>query len=379
MTRKVCVVTGSRADYGLLSPVMHNINQSEKLELQLIVTTMHLSGVFGNTYSEIEKDGFHIDEKIENLLDADKPSAKVKSSALAQILLSDTFSRLQPDIVLLLGDRFEAHAAATCALLMNIPIAHIHGGEKTLGAIDEQLRHSITKMSNIHFTSTSEYRERVIQMGESPESVFCVGAPGLDNILNIKLLEKKELEKAIQWKIKPKTALFTYHPETVYQTGADDIDMILEQLDESDLNVLFTYSNADSGGQKINNAINQAVSRKPEKFHVIDNLGQLRYLSVMNYVDVIIGNSSSGIIEAASFKKPVINIGKRQSGRLQSGNIINCSALSLSNAIKESQSKHFKQKCHRVKNIYGDGRSSQKIVHYLETLPFESNKRFYDL
>ena len=218
--RKICVVTGTRSEYGIFYPILKKIQSSTKLKLQLIATTAHLSSEFGLTYKQIEKDGFSINEKIDNLLSSDTKSSIAKSTGLATILLSDSFIRLQPDVVLLLGDRYETHAAATTAMLMNIPIAHIHGGEITEGAVDEKIRHSITKMSSLHFTSTNEYRNRVIQMGESPEAVFAVGAPGIDNIVNMKLLSKSELESELGWKIKKPTALFTYHSETLSNDGA---------------------------------------------------------------------------------------------------------------------------------------------------------------
>lgn len=379
MKRKVCVVTGTRAEYGLFNPIMRKIQTSGLLELQLVVTTMHLSDEFGLTYEQIESDGFRIDEKVENLLASDSKTAIVKSSGLAMILLSDVFFRLQPDIVLLLGDRFETLAAAATAMLMNIPIGHIHGGELTEGAVDEQIRHSITKMAYLHFTSTQEYRQRVIQLGESPDRVFYTGAPGLDNIANLNFLDKEALEKELQWNIVTPTALFSFHPETLTTVDVKtQIKKILHMLAYSDINVLFTYANADGGGKTINRAIGQFVAKNKDKYHVEKNLGQLKYLSAMKYVDFLIGNTSSGIIEAASFHKPVINIGNRQQGRLQSGNIINCDIDDLETAIRQALTSDFIEQCNQVVNIYGNGNTSEQIVRQLELQPLSCIKRFHN-
>jgi len=334
MKRKVCVVTGARSEYGLFYPILCRIQASKYLELQLVATTMHLSDEFGLTYRKIEADGFSIDEKIENLLSSNGKTAIAKSTGMATILLSDAFVRLQPDIVLLLGDRFETHAAATTAMLMHIPIAHIHGGEVTEGAIDDQIRHSITKMASLHFTSTEEYRNRVIQLGEQPTTVFCTGAPGIDNILHMELLDKQSLEKQIEWKITSPTALFTFHSETLSNIDITvQIERVLQAIKGSGVNVLFTYANADNGGKIINTAIEHFAAQDKGKYRVIKSLGQLKYLSALKFIDFLIGNTSSGIIEAASFQKPVINIGNRQKGRLQSGNVIDCNINTVESAI----------------------------------------------
>jgi UDP-hydrolysing UDP-N-acetyl-D-glucosamine 2-epimerase len=379
MRRKICVVTGTRAEYGLFFPIMKKIQASDYLELQIVATTMHFSEEFGNTYKQIEEDGFLINEKIENLLSSDTKSSVAKSTGLATILLSDAFSRIEPDVVLLLGDRFETHAAATTAMLMNIPIAHIHGGEITEGAVDEKIRHSITKMSNLHFTSTEEYRDRVIQMGEQPESVFSVGAPGLDNIANMEFLSRYELENSLNWKIDKPTALFTYHPETLSTNDVKkEIRKILSAIKNSAINVLFTYANSDDGGRTINNEIEKFALRDKAKYLVVKNLGQLKYLSAMKHLDVVIGNTSSGIIEAASFFKPVVNIGNRQLGRLQSKNIINCAIESIEQSINKSITKNFLSICHNVVNIYGDGASAEKIVKVLAKKSLTITKKFID-
>jgi len=378
--RKVCVVTGTRAEYGLFYPIMKKIQTSKSLELQLVATTMHLSEEFGNTYKQIEQDGFIIDEKIENLLTSDSKSAVAKSTALATLLLSDTFNRLQPDLVLLLGDRYETLAAATTAMLMNIPIAHIHGGEITEGAVDEQIRHAITKMSYLHFASTETYRKRIIQMGENSSRVFTTGAPGIDNIVSLKLLSKKELEENLEWKFGTQTALFTYHPVTLNSSNVlDEIDEIFMSIEKSPLSILFTYANADDNGRIINQKIEALCQTDPTKYKVVKSLGQLRYLSAMKYVDLLIGNTSSGIIEAASFNKPVINIGDRQKGRLQSGNVMDCDIPTLPSTLKDAISHEFIQKCASTTNIYGDGQASKMIVDILSSIELSVVKKFVDM
>lgn len=378
--RKICAVTGTRAEYGLFYPIMKKIQNSNELELQLIATTMHLSEEFGSTYKQIEKDGFTINEKIENLLASDTKSSIAKSTGLATILLSDAFNKLQPDIVLLLGDRYETHAAATTAMLMNIPIAHIHGGEITEGAVDEQIRHSITKMSYLHFASTEKYRQRIIQMGEDPSRIFTSGAPGIDNIINLELLPKTKLENNLNWKFGKNSALFTYHPVTLDNSNIEDeIDHIFSVLKQTSLNILFTYANADDSGRVINQKIEIFCQENPSKYKVVKNLGQLRYLSAMKYVDLLIGNTSSGIIEAASFQKPVVNIGDRQKGRLQSGNVIDCSIEILGTAIEQALSDDFQDSCKICKNIYGNGHTSDTIVDVLSNAEVSVVKKFLDM
>ena len=378
--RKVCVVTGTRAEYGLLYPVLKEIQARKELSLQLVATTAHLSNEFGLTYKQIEKDGFNIDEKIDNLLSSDTKSSIAKSTGLATMLLADSFEKLDPDVVLLLGDRFETHAAATTALLINIPIAHIHGGEITEGAVDEQIRHSITKMSQLHFCSTEAYRQRVIQMGEDPSKVFNTGAPGIDNIVNLDLLSKDDLEKQLDWKFTQKCALFTYHPVTLTNDDLKkDLSIIFDVLVDSEISVLFTYANADSGGRIINKKIEEFCKLDPNKYKVVKSLGQLRYLSAMKHVDLLIGNTSSGIIEAASFDKPVVNIGDRQSGRLKGINVIDCKIKDLSKSIELALSSGFTINCQNQQNIYGTGNASISIVNELISQPLSVVKKFVDI
>ena len=377
--RKICVVTGSRAEYGLFYPILIKIQESNKLKLQLISTSSHHSTEYGLTYKQIENDGFNIDDKIENLFLTEARSSIVKSTGIATSLLSDSFDRLQPDIVLLLGDRYETHAAATAAMLMNIPIAHIHGGEITEGAVDEQIRHSITKMSYLHFCATETYRKRVIQMGEDPARVFNTGAPGIDNIINLKLLTKSKLEKELNWKLTSKSALFTYHPVTLEESDIEiDLEAILSVLETFSFNILYTYANADSGGRIINQKIEEFCKIQPSKYKVVKSLGQVKYLSAMKYVNLLIGNSSSGIIEAASFKKPVINIGDRQKGRLRGKNVIDCNLNSLQDSIKLALSSSFRNNIKNMNNIYGIGAAADIILDKLINEPISVIKKFRD-
>jgi len=380
MSRKVCVVTGSRAEYGLLYPILKEIKKYRELSLQLVATTMHLSNEFGLTYRYIEKDGFKIDEKIDSLSQLDSNTSMAKSSGTTTTLLADCFERLNPDIVLLLGDRFETHAAATTALLMNIPIAHIHGGEVTQGAVDEQLRHAITKMSYLHFCSTEVYRQRIIQMGEDSSRVINVGAPGIDNIVNADLLDKANLSKKLDWRLPKKYAIFTYHPTTLEDSDLKrDLDSIFDTFLKSDIGVLFTYANADFGGKTINNSIEDFCKLDTNKYKVVKSLGQLRYLSAMKHANLLIGNTSSGIIEAASFYKPVVNIGNRQLGRLRGINIIDCTIQELHRSIMLALSNDFIIKCQSQQNIYGVGNASKHIVQELIKQPLSVVKKFIDI
>jgi GDP/UDP-N,N'-diacetylbacillosamine 2-epimerase (hydrolysing) len=379
INRKICVVTGSRAEYGLFYPILIKIQESTKLDLQLVTTSSHHSIEFGLTYKQIEDDGFFIDEKIKNLCLSDSKSSIVKSAAKATSLLSDSFERLKPDVVLLLGDRYETHSAASTAMLMNIPIAHIHGGEITEGAVDEQIRHSITKMSYLHFCSTEAYRQRVIQMGENPMRVFNSGAPGIDNISNLQLLTKLQLEQELDWKFSSKCVLFTYHPVTLEETDIEsDLGSIFNILTTFSFNILFTYANADSGGRIINQNIEKFCKNNLKKYKVVKSLGQVKYLSAMKYVDLLIGNSSSGIIEAASFKKPVINIGDRQKGRLKGKNVIDCNLERLKESITLAFSDDFRKKINNINNIYGVGGTADIIIDKLINEPLSVIKKFRD-
>ncbi|MEY8414985.1 UDP-N-acetylglucosamine 2-epimerase [Tissierella praeacuta] len=385
--KKICVVTGTRAEYGLFRPLIKRIKEDDELQLQLIVTGMHLSPEFGLTYKEIEEDGFIIDEKVEMLLSSDTPVGISKSIGLAMIGFTDAFERLKPDMVVVLGDRYEIFAAASTAMISRIPIAHIHGGETTEGLIDEAIRHSITKMSYLHFTSTEEYRQRVIQLGEEPNRIFNVGAIGIESIKKLKLLKKDALENSINFKFGLKNALVTFHPVTLEDgTSKEQFQELLNALDRfSYLKIIFTKSNSDTNGRIINSMIDEYVEKNKQKAIAFTSMGQLRYLSAMKYVDLVIGNSSSGIIEAPSFNVPTINIGDRQKGRIQGETIIDCATVEneIYKAIKLGLSDDFKQTIKSVINPYGEGNTSYLIVQRIKQSFFLDSinikKKFFDL
>ncbi|MGE5351527.1 MAG: UDP-N-acetylglucosamine 2-epimerase [Ignavibacteriales bacterium] len=384
--RKICVVTTSRADYGLLYWLMKEIQNDEKLELQIIVSGMHLSPEFGLTYKLIEKDGFYINKKIHMLLSSDEDKAAIKAIGAGCFGYSDALEDLNPEILVLLGDRFELLSAAVSALLLKIPIAHIHGGETSQGAVDEAIRHSITKMSFMHFPATEEYRWRILQMGENPGNVFCFGAPGLDHIYKTNLLGRKELSEFLNFDLSGKVALATYHPVTLENnTAAEQIANILAVLEQTDLKVIFTKSNADSAGRLINQMIQEFCLANPSKYKFFDNLGQVGYLSCLKNLDLVIGNSSSGLTEAPSFRIPVINIGDRQKGRTKAENILDSenTVESIVKSIHYAFSATFLNKCKNTINPYGkydDGNISQRIKETLKniTITGESLKKVFN-
>ena len=384
--KKICVITGTRAEYGLLRPLINRIKEDKDLKLQLIATGMHLSPEFGLTYKEIEEDGFIIDEKIEILLSSDTSRGISKSMGLAMIGFADAFARLKPDIVVVLGDRYEIFAAASTAMVSRIPIAHIHGGETTEGAFDEAFRHSITKMSYLHFTSTEEYKNRVIQLGEDPDRVFNVGAIGIESIKTLKLLGKEELEGSINFKLDKKFIVITFHPVTLEEnTSKEQFGELLLALDKlQDTKFIFTKANSDTDGRIINKMIDDYVNKNKEKSVAFTSMGQLRYLSALQYTDLVIGNSSSGIVEVPSFNIPTINIGDRQKGRTQSDTVINCEPTidSIIEAINFGFSDEFRKKIRRSKNIYGDGNVTGRILYVIKDSlgkGIDIKKKFYDL
>ena len=387
MKKKACVVTGTRADYGLLRPLIERINNDNELELQLLATGMHLSPEFGLTYKEIEDDGYRIDEKVEILLSSDTPVGISKSMGLAMIGFAEAFERLKPNMVVVLGDRYEMFSAASAAVVARIPIAHIHGGETTEGAFDEAFRHSITKMSHLHFTSTEVYRKRVIQLGENPSRVFNVGAIGIESIKNLNLLSKDELENSISFKFGKRTALVTFHPVTLENTTSrEQFQELLYALNEfRDLKIIFTKANSDTDGRVINSMIDDYVERNKSNTIAFTSLGQLRYLSSMQYVDLVIGNSSSGIIEAPSFNIPTINIGDRQKGRIQGETIINCNPTKaeIYKAINLGLSDDFNNQIELSKNPYGEGNVTKQIIdsikNFLISETIDIKKKFYDI
>tara|TARA_B100001250_G_scaffold395204_1_gene399875 strand:+ start:1020 stop:2180 length:1161 start_codon:yes stop_codon:yes gene_type:complete len=383
--RKICVVTGTRAEYGLLYWLMRSINDDQKLDLQIIVTGMHLSPEFGLTYMEIEKDGFTINRKIEMLLSADTPSAISKSTGIGLIGFADAYNELNPDIVLLLGDRYEVLAASIAALYAKIPIAHIHGGETTAGAFDEANRHSITKMAWWHFVAADEYEKRVIQLGENPKRIFNVGGMGIDAIQKTRLLPKKVLMDKKGIKFGKKNLLITYHPATLENhTSKKHFQSLLEVMDNlKDVYLIFTMPNADSDGRIIKKMIDEFVLNHKQRAISFISMGRINYLSTLQFIDGVIGNSSSGLIEAPTFRIGTINIGDRQKGRLKAKSIIDCepTKLSIKEAVKTMYSKDFQNILPSIINPYGEGNAVAKIMEVLHStsLPKDQKKEFYDL
>lgn len=384
MKRKVCIITGSRADYGLLNPLMDEVGNAADLALQLVATGTHLSPEFGLTYKEIEHDGFHIDEKIEILLSSDSPVGISKSMGLAMGGFAEAYGRLAPDIIVVLGDRYEIFCAVAAALVGRIPVSHIHGGEITEGVIDDSFRHSITKMSLLHFTSTGEYRERVIQLGEHPDRVFNVGAIGLDNIRKLKLFSKRKLEDDLKFRFNKHNFLITFHPATLENnTSGMQFNGLLNAVDRlKDTNFIFTKANSDTDGRIINKMIDEYVSVNSDKAVAFHSMGQLRYLSAMQFVDAVVGNSSSGIIEAPSFKIGTINIGDRQKGRIRAKSVIDCGPdrKKIESAISRLYSDDFRKALKHVVNPYGDGNTSVRIRKVLKAYNIKDGlkKIFYD-
>ncbi len=383
---KICVVTGTRAEYGLLYWLIKKLLADKYFEVQLCVTGMHLSPEFGLTYKQIEVDKIKIDKKIEMLMSSDSISGISKSIGIGIIGFADAFSELNPDLVLLLGDRFEIFSAATAAMIAKIPIAHCHGGEATEGLIDESIRHSITKMSHIHFTSTEEYRKRVIQLGEQPDKVFNVGALGIENINRLKLLNKADFEKSIGLRLLKYTFLITFHPVTLEKSTAKDhfknLLFVLQKY--SNTSFIFTMPNSDNGGRVIIDLIQEFITNNKAISVAFTSLGQLRYLSAIKHADLVIGNSSSGLIEVPSFKKPTINIGDRQKGRVHGPSVINCkpSKKDISESITYAMSDAFKKILEKSVNPYGEKNSSTQIVKVLKKISVDENllkKGFYNL
>lgn len=385
--KRIGIMTGTRAEYGLLKPLMQEINKDNDLELYLIVSGMHLSLEFGMTYQEIEEDGFEINAKVEMLLSSDSPAGISKSIGLGVIGFADEFQRADLDMLILLGDRYEALSAAICAMVMRIPIAHLHGGELTEGAIDEGIRHSITKMSYLHFTSTEQYRNRVIQLGENPERVFYVGALGVENIKKINLMTKEELERSIHFEIDENTVIVTYHPVTLENNTVEEQFLnLLEVLDRNPkIRMIFTKANADTNGRIVNELIDKYAAQNSERACAFVSLGQKRYLSALKYCRIVIGNSSSGIIEAPSFGKPIINIGDRQKGRICADSVINCgyTQQEIQQAMETALTKEFENKASNCRNPYEKENTAANIISvikdYLLNDKIKLKKGFYDI
>jgi len=380
-------MTGTRAEYGLLKPLMQEINKDNDMELYLIVSGMHLSPEFGMTYQEIEEDGFEINAKVEMLLSSDSPAGISKSIGLGVIGFADEFQRADLDMLILLGDRYEALSAAISAMVMRIPIAHLHGGELTEGAIDEGIRHSITKMSYLHFTSTEQYRNRVIQLGENPERVFYVGALGVENIKKINLMTKEELERSIHFEIDENTVIVTYHPVTLENNTVEEQFLnLLEVLDRNPkIRMIFTKANADTNGRIVNELIDKYAAQNSERACAFVSLGQKRYLSALKYCRIVIGNSSSGIIEAPSFGKPIINIGDRQKGRICADSVINCgyTQQEIQQAMETALTEEFENKASNCRNPYEKENTAANIISvikdYLLNDKIKLKKGFYDI
>lgn len=384
MKRTICVVTGTRAEYGLLRWVMDGLRESPDVELKVIATGMHLAPEFGLTYREIERDGFAIDWKVEMLLSSDTPSGIAKSMGLGLIGFADVLRAVRPDLLVVLGDRFEILSAVVAALVARIPVAHLHGGEITEGAFDDAIRHAITKMSHFHFVAADAYRRRVIQLGEDPERVFVVGGLGIDGIKRLNLLSRPELETRLDFKFGRRNLLVTFHPATLDSASpGDQMRELLSAFDSlEDTHVIFTMPNADTAGRSLFAIVEEYVGTHPNS-RAFTSLGQIGYLSAMREVDAVVGNSSSGLLEAPTFRKPTVNIGDRQSGRLKAHSVIDCAPdrASISAALRKALSTEFTHSIRDAQNPYGDGGASDRIVEIIRDLRLENawKKSFHDI
>lgn len=380
MTNTIAVFTGTRAEYGLLYWLMRDIAADPELELRLIVSGTHLSPEFGLTYQQIEQDGFKIDERIEMLLSSDTSVGVIKSMGVALLGLADALARQQPDVLVILGDRFEALAAAQAAMLQRIPVAHLHGGEITEGAYDDAIRHAITKLSYLHFTAAEPYRQRVIQLGEAPERVFNVGAVGLDHIVKTPLLSMEELQSSLGFTLDSPFFVVTYHPVTLADEPAkESFNALLTALDQyPGHQVILTYPNADDGGRAIIPLLEQYAAANPARVLAIPSLGYRRYLSAVKHCTAVIGNSSSGIIEVPSLGVPTINIGQRQQGRLAAQSVLHCEAngSAITQCIAQALQPMTPD---AYVNPYGAGDASGQIVARLKHFAAPTIKQFHDL
>ncbi|HLP17300.1 MAG TPA: UDP-N-acetylglucosamine 2-epimerase [Bacteroidota bacterium] len=367
---KICVVTGSRAEYGLLSRLMKLIDDDDALTLQIIATNTHLSPEFGLTYKEIENDGFTIAKKVEMLLSSDTANGTTKSTGLATIGFADAYEDLRPDLILVLGDRFEIFAAVTAALFYRIPVAHLHGGEITEGAYDDAMRHAITKMSHLHFTSTEDHRRRVVQLGEDPQNVYTVGAIGIDNLRQMHLLGRAELEKDISFSFGEHCALVTFHPATMeWMPAGEQFANLLRALESvPELRMVFTYPNSDTDGRIIMRMINEFVNNHNERATFVPSLGQLRYFSALQFVEGVIGNSSSGVLEAPCFGIPTVNIGSRQRGRIYADSVINCepSFEDIQQKVRLMLSPEMQRRSREVENPYEKRNTAVEILSVIK-------------
>ena len=383
MRRKVCVITSTRAEYGLLKPVMTLLKSDPEVQFQLVVTGSHLSPTHGMTVKQIEADGFVEDAQVQIDLSDDSSLGVATAMANTTTKMAETLSRLSPDVLLILGDRYEILSCAQAALILGIPIAHIHGGEVTTGAFDDSIRHAITKMSSLHFVAAQDYARRVVQLGEQPSSVFNVGSLGVDLALGCETLDRQELGDALKFQITNPILLVTYHPTTrTSGSTTNEIDEVLAALGKFDFcTIVFTGTNADPGNIEISSKIAGFVTADPKKRSLYDSLGQKNYFSLMKLCDVVIGNSSSGIIEAPAFCVPTVNIGSRQHGRLRADSIIDVTVerQRIQTAIETALSSTWRERCSKTKSIYGSGNCAQRIMDTLKTAELTVNKTFFDL
>ena len=384
--RKICVFTGTRAEYGIMSRLFRLIDNDPDLLLQIIATNMHLSPEFGLTYKEIEADGFHIDKKVEMLLSSDTSNGTIKSMGLALIGFADALEDLKPDLAVILGDRYEMLAAAEACLIHKIPVAHLYGGEITEGAYDDAIRHCITKLSHLHFTSTEEYRNRVVQLGESPEHVQYVGSLGVDNIRNEEIMTLRELEDSLYFKLGEKFLLVTFHPVTMESaTAAEQCDSMLRALEKinSNYQLLFTLPNSDTDGRVIIQKIHDYVSAHPDNAYAITSLGKRRYYSALKYATAVVGNSSSGLVEAPSFHIPTLNVGNRQQGRTRGESVIDVPATyeAIREGLHKALSPEFINLAKNASNPYEKENTLQVIFGTIKYYPLEGliKKHFYDM
>jgi GDP/UDP-N,N'-diacetylbacillosamine 2-epimerase (hydrolysing) len=384
MKKKICVITGSRADYGLLRPLIKKLETSLFFDLQIVVTGSHTSEKHGNTISEIEEDKLFINDIIKTSSISDSPVAISKSLAKGIDKFSVSLDKLKPDLIFVLGDRYEIFAACITAFLLGIPIAHHSGGEVTEGAFDDSIRHSITKMANIHFVSAPEYKKRVVQLGENPKNVYVVGGFGVENINNINLLSKSDLEQKLNFTFNQKTLILTFHSETLdLKNTTQNFYELLAALDlNKDIAIIFTLPNADTFNLKIIKMINNYIKQR-KNVVAFKSMGTNNYLSSLQYVDGVIGNSSSGICEVPSFKKGSINIGIRQKGRLKASSIIDCipNRYKINEAIKKLYSTTFQKKLKNTVNPYDNGETSDLVIKILESSYDKLNvkKAFFDI
>lgn len=384
MSRRICVVTGTRAEYGLLRGLLSELRETAGITVQLIATAMHLAPEFGRTVTEIEADGFPIDRRLEILVASDSGAGMAKSAGLGMLSFADAFAELKPDVVVLLGDRFEILAAASAALLMGIPIAHLHGGEITEGAVDDSIRHAVSKMAALHFAAAEPYRQRLLQMGEAEDRVFNVGGLGVDAILRVPRLSREELEASLHFRFGERNLLVTFHPATAEDGDpAQQCEELLAALDRfPDVKLLVTLPNADAGGRAIAARLQAWGAGQPDRVGVFASLGQQRYLSALAIVDGVVGNSSSGLLEAPSFGIGTVNIGSRQQGRLRADSVIDCppEKEAISRAVGTLLSPEFRKKLAGVYNPYGTGGAAKKIAAVLASFPLPElhGKRFVD-